>query len=120
MTSRFVRNRRTYLLIQSLSIDAGGGVPHPHLLSAARSLEGEAGVLLALLRGEAWCGGRRLVSNCLRRAAIYMGMLVRTLLLATVYGHGRKRTEVINGVGRVVRGYLVEFPHPMYFFPSSG
>ena len=31
-----------------------------------------------------------------------------------------KRTEVINGVGRVVRGYLVEFPHPMYFFPSSG
>jgi hypothetical protein len=24
---------------------------------------------------------------------------------ATVYGHERKRTEVINGVGRVVRGY---------------
>ena len=53
LTSRFVRNRRTYLLIQSLSIDAGGGgVPHPHLLSAARSLEGEAGVLLALLRAK--------------------------------------------------------------------
>ena len=67
MTSRFVRKRRTYLL-QSLSIDAGGGVPPT---SADRSLEGEV-----------WCGGRRLVSNCQRRAAIYMGMLVRTLPLA--------------------------------------
>jgi hypothetical protein len=34
------------------------------------------------------------------------------------YGRGRKRTDLINGVGRVVRGYIVEFQHPMYFFPS--
>jgi hypothetical protein len=38
----------------------------------------------------------------------------------SAYGHGRKRTEVINGVGRVVRGYVVELQHPMYFLPSLG
>jgi hypothetical protein len=37
---------------------------------------------------------------------------------APTYGHGRKRTEVINGEAREVRGFIVEFQHPMYFFPS--
>ena len=31
------------------------------------------------------------------------------------FGHGRKGREGINGVGKVRRGYIVKFPHPMYF-----
>jgi hypothetical protein len=38
---------------------------------------------------------------------------------APAYGHGRTGTEDINGVGRVGRGYIVKFPHPMHFLPSS-
>ena len=34
---------------------------------------------------------------------------------APAYGHGRKGREGINGVGKVRRGYIVKFPHPMYF-----
>jgi hypothetical protein len=38
---------------------------------------------------------------------------------APAYGHGRTGTEDINGVGRVGRGYIVKFPHPMHFLPSG-
>ena len=31
------------------------------------------------------------------------------------FDHGRKGREGINGVGKVRRGYIVKFPHPMYF-----
>jgi hypothetical protein len=31
------------------------------------------------------------------------------------FGHGRKGREGINGVGKVRRGYIVKFQHPMYF-----
>jgi hypothetical protein len=34
---------------------------------------------------------------------------------APAYGHGKKGREGINGVGKVRRGYIVKFPHPMYF-----
>ena len=34
---------------------------------------------------------------------------------APAYGHGRTGTVGINGVGRVGRGYIVKFPHPMHF-----
>ena len=33
---------------------------------------------------------------------------------APAYGHGKKGREGIDGVGKVRRGYIVKFPHPMY------
>jgi hypothetical protein len=34
---------------------------------------------------------------------------------APAYGHGKKGRKGINGVEKVRRGYIVKFPHPMYF-----
>ena len=45
-------------------------------------------------------------------------MVVQAAILtypAPAYGLAKKGREGINGVGKVRSGYIVKFPHPMYF-----
>jgi hypothetical protein len=59
--------------------------------------------------------------NFLRRKLLGLAVDGRVRMLRSLARRRQKMHGVWKyGVGRVVRGYRVKSPHPMYFFPSSG